>query len=154
MVVLLFGARNTSTAGISVADSRGNRSDDRCRPGQHLVRIASTMQNAVTFQSGDTVNHVRNGSDQPALGLLEEFSSIAPTNRLDVTKTNGSSTAVATCNSGTTLATAQQSELANRPRPPDSGVRGLVVIGSRSAQRMIEEIRHAELKGLESRMAA
>jgi hypothetical protein len=97
MVVLLFGARNTSTAGISVTDSRGNKWTIDAGPfntANNLCFIASTMQTAGTLQTSDTVTITCGTAPTNRMGLLEEFSGVTNGTRVDRTTSNASSTAV------------------------------------------------------------
>lgn len=112
-VFLKWASRCTSTAGISVADDRGNTwtVDMLANGSNNLVIIASTRQDVGTLVTGDNIT-VTFGTapGQARMWYVDEFSGLADTSYLDQTAsaTAASGTAIT---SGTTAATDTADEL-------------------------------------------
>lgn len=114
-IILVFATRDTSVAGVSVADSRSNTWTIDVGPlntFNNFVMIASTRQNTATLQTNDTVTVTFGTAPNLArLGVIEEFSGLQ-TSAGYVDQTANASASSTTQTTGTTAATAQADELA------------------------------------------
>ncbi|MFI5338950.1 MAG: DUF2341 domain-containing protein [Candidatus Methylomirabilales bacterium] len=117
-VILVFTARDTSTAGVSVADSKGNtwtidgNGNVPLNNSNDFVFIASTRQNVGTLVTGNTVT-VTFGTapNSSRAAILEEFSGLQ-TSAGYVDVSNSATAGGTPYVSGTTATTTQASELA------------------------------------------
>ncbi len=115
-VILIFACRDTSIAGISVADSKSNSWSIDAGPlntNNDLVLIASTRQNTGTLLSGDTITVTFGTAPNAARGwLVQEVSGLVTSSYVDRTQSNNSPTTVLNPSTGTTAVTTQANEFA------------------------------------------